>query len=407
MMLRHNPVDERVNDTSPALPVAVLAAAESAAAHATAADDARRLGDETVALLTHAGFARHFVPRAWGGTEGTFDSLLTAVTAVGEGCASAAWCAVLWAAHSRFAAYLPYEGQRDLWSAGPDVRISASVRPSGEARRLPSGWLLSGEWECVSGVDFADWLLLCAPEPGVEGPAGLRMFAVPKGDIRVRDSWHSTGLRGTGSHTAVLEPALVPEHRTFPMADLLAGTPGPGRSRCHTVPGHLAGGLLFCAPALGAARRALAEWSSWAAGAQTRGRPQDDGSRLHHALARSADDIEAAQLLLQDAARCADTGTRAEADVLRNRRITAAAADLLVDGVERLFRTAGVHACGGPGVLERSWRDVHTVAAHQMLRREAAAMVYAASVFSSLTEHRPPATASQSAALLEVSARES
>ncbi|MFJ8885212.1 acyl-CoA dehydrogenase family protein [Streptomyces sp. NPDC102402] len=404
MMQRHNPLDQQSDGTSPELPPAVLAAAASAAGHAAVSDDIRRLGDETVTLLTHAGFARHFVPRAWGGTEGTFGSLVTAAAAVGEGCASAAWCAGLWAAHSRFAAYLPPEGQRDLWSAGPDVRVCAAVRPSGAARALPSGRLLSGEWECVSGVEFADWLLVCAQDPGgADDPPGLRMFAVPRSDFLVRDSWNSSGLRGTGSHTAVLESVLVPDHRGFAMADLMAGTPGAGRSRCHTVPAHLAGGLLFCAPALGAARRALAEWSVWAAGAQSRGLPQPDGSRLHHALARSADDIEAAELLLLDAARCADTGTRAEADVLRNRRRTAAAADLLVDAVERLFRTAGVHACGGPGLLERAWRDVHTVAAHQMLRRETAAVAYATSVFSSLTE-RDSTVVSRSTAPQEVSA---
>ncbi|MEW2552269.1 oxidoreductase [Streptomyces zhihengii] len=384
MIQRHNPAEERADDLGPVLSAPVLAAVESAATQAAVADDARRLGDETVTLLTRAGFARHFVPRAWGGPEGTFESLLTAAAAVGEGCASSAWCAVLWAAHSRFAAYLPSAGQRELWADGPDVRICASVRPSGRARRLPGGRRLSGEWECVSGVDFADWLLLCAPEPGAAGP---RMFAVPKGDFHVRDSWNSSGMRGTGSHTAVLEGAFVPDHRSFSMADLLAGTPGPGRSRCHTVPAHLAGGLLFCAPALGAARGVLAAWSVWAARAQARELPQNDGSRLHHALARSADDIEAAELLLLATARAADTGVRDEGDVLRNRRRSAAAVDLLLQGVERLFRTAGMSAGCRPGPIERGWRDVHTVAAHQMLRREAAAMAYAAFVFSALGDH--------------------
>jgi two-component flavin-dependent monooxygenase len=197
-----------------------------------------------------------------------------------------------------------------------------------------------------------------------------------------------------------MEPAFVPDHRTFPLADLVSGRPGPGRARCHTVPAHLAGGLLFCAPALGAARRALGEWSAWAARTQASVGPDQDGSRLHHALARSADDIDTAQLLLQDVARRADSGTRAEADVLRNRRMTAAGADLLVDGVQRLFRTAGVHACAG--VLDRSWRDVHTAAAHQLLRRESAAMAYATSVFSALTGNRAadpgPATRQEVAA---------
>lgn len=399
MMHRHNPAEECA-DAFSTLPTAFLvAAAESAAVHAATADDARRIADETVALLTRAGFARHFVPRSRGGAEGTFESLVTAAAAVGEGCASAAWVGVLWAAHGRFAAYLPPEGQRELWAAGPDARICAAVRPSGLARRLPSGRLLSGEWECVSGVDFADWILVCAPEPG----AGPRMYAVPKGDFHVRDSWNSSGMRGTGSHTAVLENAFVPDHRGFALSDLLAGTPGPGRSRCHTVPGHLAGGLLFCAPALGAARGALAAWSAWAAGAQARELPHLEGSRLHHTLARAADDIEAAELLLLAAARTADAGARAEGDVLRNRRRSAAAVDLLVQGVERLFRTAGMSAGGRPGPIERSWRDVHTVAAHQMLRREAAAMAYSSYVFSTLGD-RESMTAVPLTTLPEVSA---
>ncbi|MFD4528601.1 acyl-CoA dehydrogenase family protein [Streptomyces sp. NPDC058470] len=401
MIQLQNPKSER-REALEATSVAVLTAAESAAAYASTADATRRLSHQTVALLTSAGFARHLVPRAWGGTEGTFEALLAAVAALGEGCASAAWCAALWSAHGRYAAYLPPDGQHDLWAAGPDVRISASVKPSGEARRLPSGWLLSGEWENVSGVEFAHWLLLAAMEPGADGPR-CRLFAVPRDGISVRDTWHSTGLRGTGSHTAVMEPAFVPDHRTFLMADLVSGVAGPGRARCHTVPAHLAGGLLFCAPAVGAARRALGEWSSWAARTQALRRPDDDGSRLHHALARSADDIDTAQLLLQDAARRADTGTRADRDVLRNRRITAAGADLLVDGVERLFRTAGAHA--GTGVLERSWRDVHMAAAHQLLRRESAGVAYATSVFSELAQEQ--AALAEPATLQEVSAGES
>ncbi|MFJ5997427.1 acyl-CoA dehydrogenase family protein [Streptomyces sp. NPDC092370] len=363
-------------------------AAASCEAHAAAADTTGRLAAETVALLTRAGFARHFVPRVWNGTEGTFTELFAAVAAVGEGCASAAWCAALWATHAKYAAHLPLEGQRELWGESPDVRIAAGLRPSGVATSLPGGWLLSGTWECVSGITDADWLLLAAPaagEPPLPAP-GIRLFAVPAASVRIRRSWSSTGMRGTGSHTAVLEfPVVVPEHRTCALADVLAGLPGPGLPHCHTAPAYLGAGVLMCAPALGAARGALREWTAWAARTRSRTRPDGDRAGLHLVLAQVADDIEAAELLLRDAALRADSGTRAERDVARNRRVAAAAAHLLVTAVERLFREAGMYACGSPGPLERAWRDVHVLAAHQALRRETAATQYAASVFADLT----------------------
>jgi two-component flavin-dependent monooxygenase len=190
------------------------------------------------------------------------------------------------------------------------------------------------------------------------------------------------------------------------MAELIAGTPGPGRSGCHTVPAHLAGGLLFCAPALGAAHRALDVWSRWAAGADFAGQPAGGSRQLHHVLARSANDIEAARLLLQDAARRADAHHRTARDVATNQRLSAAAADLLVEGTERLFRTGGVHVRGGSPVLERCWRDVHTIAAHQALQSDSALVGYATSVFAELLEDRSApvaAMARESVTALEAS----
>ncbi|MFH8560864.1 oxidoreductase [Streptomyces sp. NPDC017988] len=371
--------------SGPALlpPAAVASAARSAAVHADAAERERRLNDETVRLLTRAGFTRHFVPRAWGGTEGTFGALLDAASAVGAACASAAWCGALWAAHGRFAAYLPPDGQRDLWAASPDTRITAVMGPSGEATPTPDGWLLSGSWAYASGVAFADWLLLTSKEPAEQG-GGCRVFALPRGQVDVLDTWGADGMCGTGSHTVVVDSVAVPRHRSFLLADLTAGTPGPGRARCHTVPAQLGGGLLFCAPALGAARHALEAWSRWAA-RHARDLPEAAALRLHRVLALSADEIEAAQLLLRDAAQRADAESWTERDVARNRRIAASVVGLLARAVERLHRTGVRSGDAGPDVVERCRRDVRTVAGHRMLRREQAAVDYARSVFSEVS----------------------
>ncbi|MER7912639.1 acyl-CoA dehydrogenase family protein, partial [Streptomyces sp. NPDC096068] len=102
-------------------------------------EEERRLTAEIAGALSRAGFARHFVPERWGGGAGTFGHLLDASAELAETCASTAWCATLFAAHGRLAAYLPEEGRRDLWGASPDVRVAQGERgplPGPQRRRL-------------------------------------------------------------------------------------------------------------------------------------------------------------------------------------------------------------------------------------------------------------------------------
>lgn len=394
-VVRHSHAD--LHEGSSALrPDAVRRAADAALQDARAARQDRRLTYATADALAAAGFARHFVPRRWGGSEGTFGDVLRASVTVGESCASAAWCAVLWAAHGRFAAFLPEEGQKEIWGAGPDVRIAAAVvPPAGHAARVAGGWRLHGEWGLASGVDHADWVLLAAPEnetPGVPdndapggrergAPAGpARVFAVPRSAVTVHDTWNSAGLRGTGSNTVVLEATVVPDSRSAPLPALLAGDRREGTSRCYAAPAHLAGGLMFCGPALGAARRALAAWSDWARTAAPGGTRPLDGPSAQERLARSAADIDAVELMLREAAGRADTGALTPEAVARNRRDAAVAADWLATAVDRLFRTGGAHLRDADGDLHRYWADVLTVASHGALRLEPSAEAYARSL---------------------------
>lgn len=329
-----------------------------------------------MAALDGAGFPRHFVPAGWGGCEGTFTEVFDDVLAVARQCASAGWCAGLWAAHGRFAAHLPEAGQRDIWAAGPEVRIAAGlVPPAGAARAVPGGWEVTGRWSTVSGAEHADWVLLAvADTAGVDGAGagigagvgGPRVFAVRSGELAIEDTWNSLGLRGTGSHTVTApRPLSVPDRLSTPLAAMIDGTGPPGRARCHTVPAHLAGGLLFCAPALGAARTALDHWAGTA------------GPGADELLTRSAAELDAVELLLREALRRADHGPVTPAAVARNRRDAAYGAERLAAVVDSLVRHGGSAQRELDGELNRAWRDVLTVASHGGLRLSAAAAPYA------------------------------
>ncbi|MFL9652754.1 acyl-CoA dehydrogenase family protein [Streptomyces sp. PB17] len=359
---------------------ALLHAAAVAGRDAPEADSARRLSAATVAALDGAGFARHFVPRRWGGREGTFSDVVTAAAAVAEGCTSAAWCAALWAAHGRFASFLPGAAQEEIWASSPDTRIAAALAPAvSRARAVEGGWDLEGDWAPVSGIRHADWVLLAAPTHGA-GPSRTVLFAVPAASVTVRDTWNSTGLRGTGSHTVTVRDLFVPEHRAVGLDPVLAGEGPASRARCHTAPAHLAGGLMFAAPALGAARAVRDSWTAWAA---RRGagalRPLDQPG-MPERLSRASVDIDSAELLLRQAAGRADTEDPDGALVAANRRDAAFGADRLSDAVDRLFRAGGAHMGDADSALQRRWRDVLTIASHAVLRPEPAAAAYARSV---------------------------
>ena len=42
------------------------------------------------------------------------------------------------------------------------------------------------------------------------GPPDWLLLMVPPGEYSVRDTWHTTGMRGTGSNTIVTDNVFVP-----------------------------------------------------------------------------------------------------------------------------------------------------------------------------------------------------
>ncbi|MFJ5259274.1 acyl-CoA dehydrogenase family protein [Streptomyces sp. NPDC088387] len=360
--------------------------AEVAARYTDEAETARRLSPQVVDAVRDAGFARHFVPVAHGGRAGAFTEVTSAVTRVGEGCTSAAWAASLAAYAGRYAAFLPAEGQAEIWADGPDALLVAALMPAGTAQRVDGGWRLSGEWKYISGVHFADWALACAPVPDEpsDDPGGrppVRYFAVPKGDFSVVDSWFTLGMRGTGSDTLVLSDVFVPEHRTLARSAVHAGRAPASDARCHIVPMHAVNALPFAAPLIGAARGALRAWiERTGSRVDRRGRSVGEMPSTQVTLARSAAEADAAELLVRRTAAVADgTETPPEGEAaVRGARDLALAVELLVSAVDRVFRASGTSGQNATDPVQRFWRDVNSAASHVALSFESTGAAYGA-----------------------------
>ncbi|MET8170380.1 acyl-CoA dehydrogenase family protein [Streptomyces sp. NPDC005329] len=353
---------------------AARAAGETAARRAAAADADRRLHPEVAEALVEAGFTRRFVPESLGGEPVSYAAVTTAVASVGEGCASAAWIASLLAHTGRFATYLPENGQAEVWEKGPDTRLVTAVVPQGSAEPVEGGWRVSGTWSYVSGVDFADWALVLGPGPGQDG-TGSRFFAVRRSDFTVLDTWHTLGMRGTGSHSITLDGVFVPEQRSFPREDLFSGEAGPHVPALNAVPLFSVNGLTFGAPVLGAARGALALAAERLG---TGNRPAKESTRT--AFARASAEADAAGLLLERIARTADEGCTTPDLVARSRRDSAYAAQALAGAVNLVFHGNGVRGQDRSDPLQRYWRDVQGAVTHGVLQFEPAALEYTASL---------------------------
>jgi two-component flavin-dependent monooxygenase/oxygenase LndZ5 len=196
----------------------------------------------------------------------------------------------------------------------------------------------------------------------------------------------------TGSNTLVLDEVFVPEHLSFDRADLFAGRVGQGVEAvapCYRAPLQAVNGLIFAAPAVGAAQgmvRGFAEHFAEKLGTAqplpgTAGVQGVRGS-AELALARAAGEADAARLLLDRAARLVDGGgTAAPLETARNLRDCSLAADLAVTAADRVFRQAGTRGQSTSGVMQRLWRDVNVISTHVALQFEPAARGYVDQLF--------------------------
>ncbi|MFE3718128.1 acyl-CoA dehydrogenase family protein [Streptomyces cyaneofuscatus] len=373
----HTPTGPEETSTALATRVSSLQDAVTlAGAQAAQADTERRVQPEVVQALTEAGFARWFVPERFGGERRGYGELVESVVTLGQECSSTAWLASLFAFGTRYITCLPERAQSEVWENGPDATIVAVVKPLGQVLDTEGGWRLSGTWTYVSGVEYSDWALLAGPAPSGPPTAGgrpSRFFLVPRRDYTFQDTWNSLGMRGTGSHTLVLDDVFVPEYRTCLREDAMRGrTLGVDAP---PVPTLAVNGLTFVGPALGAARGALEAAKAGVSVVPT-GPRQASGQAYQIAYARAAGEIDAAELLIERIAAVADKAQLNPRLIQRSRRDAALALEILTGAVDGLLRTGGTRAQEDPHPLQRFWRDVHSVASHAVVQFEPAAIDY-------------------------------
>jgi alkylation response protein AidB-like acyl-CoA dehydrogenase len=186
-------------------------------------EEKRELCAEVVDAMNQAGFFGVFVPRELGGYEATPSEALELFEEVSYADGSTGW--VLMAAAlstGTGGAYLDDEQVKRIFSGSRFPVIAGQGSPGGKARRVPGGFLLSGNWGYGSGVKHADYLhsgaLVLdekgAPAIGANGLPEARIFVVPHDAFTYGDNWDVMGLRATASIDYSIKDHFVAEGAT-------------------------------------------------------------------------------------------------------------------------------------------------------------------------------------------------
>jgi len=345
------------------------------AARAEAAEESRRIPDESVKDMLDAGFARILLPTSIGGYGLGLDAWFEVMREISKADASHGWCVGLIIHHAHMIGQFAEAGQQAVWAKGLDVSVAASFIPSVQAVAVDGGYRVSTKGSpFASGIDHSSWAML----GGVTNEGGApdaKFFLVPAGEFTVRDTWFTAGMRATGSKTVVADNVFVPHSRVLRLRDLRDGiAPGaavhPGII-FHT-PFFYYAPISFATPMLGAVQGAYEVFRDW-----TRTRKAPDGTPLAETvstqvrMARAAADIDAADLLLRRAVHVTDAPQDYSSLLLaRSVRDFARASELTMAAIDTLVALSGTAGFTTSHPIQRAWRDIHFASMHISLNPE-------------------------------------
>ena len=358
---------------------ATLAAARGLDAEIRARADeieaARRLPADLSKRFAESGFYRMCVPEVYGGLELPPADTMRTIEAVAQADGSSAWCVFIAATSGTVLAALPPDSARTIFSHS-DVLLGGVFAPRGKAVAGEGGFQVNGRWQWGSGTQNADWVMGGCQvirdgevDRHANGAPRSRMMMVPAEEITFFDTWHVSGLCGTGSTDFAIEDRFVPEDRAVGI-----GVSGPLERPLYAFPqfGLLAMGI--AAVSMGLARAAIESLVELAGGKVPAASSRSLAERPHSQaeVAQAEAGLRAARAFYFEAIEAAWERARAEGKIgdLERRDVrlaTTHATRASAEVVDRMYHLAGGTSVYRSSPLQRIFRDVHVATQHMMV----------------------------------------
>jgi alkylation response protein AidB-like acyl-CoA dehydrogenase len=341
---------------------------------AAANEAARQLTPRAVEALRSTGVFRLSLPRDLGGPEVDIGKQIEILEELARADGSAGWCALIGAAGGYFRAALADEVGDALYrDHGLDgVTAGFFQQPLGRLDVVDGGYRLSGRWPFASGCTHAD--VMVAPGLVVDGGEMVltsdgrpnnRIAILAVDRFEILDTWHTTGLAGSGSHDYTTKGVFVPAEQTFVLDDLGGRREGP----LYAWPGMFLHNI--AAVPLGIARAALDTAGDLLAGKVflPEMRPARDDARVRTAVARAHAMVGSARSYVVDVVGDFWATLAAGGQPPHRQRAALGSANVHAyttchEAVQLLVDTVGGAAVYRSCPLERQLRDLATLRQH-------------------------------------------
>jgi alkylation response protein AidB-like acyl-CoA dehydrogenase len=358
--------------------------------NAVQTDRERRAVEENIKAIEEAGLFRIMLPRRYGGFDASVRTQIEVSAVLAEACPGTAWVQNLIGACNWLASLLPESSQDEIFKANPKARVAGVFTPSSQMQRedVDGGLVVSGKWYYASGCLHADWGLVGLTEQDKDGNVIDQFFAfIPMKELTIEDTWHTVGMRGSGSACLVANDVFVPRHRMYSVPKLLAwdyATEFQGKETGSTVAFVPMAVILLAGPQLGMARATLEYVISMAskrAVTYTVYDRQSDSTAFQMQIAEAAMKIDTAHLHVYRV--CDDIQRYAKAnqfpDYKTRAHMRCAGAYGIRNALEGLNMLMAAHGSGGfaeSSPMQRWWRDANTAAGHAVAMPSVAGEIF-------------------------------
>jgi 3-hydroxy-9,10-secoandrosta-1,3,5(10)-triene-9,17-dione monooxygenase len=340
-------------------------------------EELRRLPPETERDLHETGLFRIVQPKRVGGSEFDYVSLVDFADTIALADASVAWNLANLSSHHWMLAMFDPIAQDAVWTKDVNALIASSfVFPAGRAKKVEGGYVLRGRWPFSSGVDASEWNMLAGIVSSDDEADGIeyRIFLLHKSNYRILDTWHASGLQGTGSNDVEVHDVFVAQPMTLAVADLAGGpTPGSGANpnALYALPVFSLFPYVLSGVALGNAQACLDDYIELArhrASTYNRAKLADLQSTKIK-IAEASAKIDAARLIMRSTCIQAMADARAGhipdmAAKTKSRRDGAYSVNLCTEAVSLLFAASGARGLYTSGALQRQFRDASAINSH-------------------------------------------
>jgi alkylation response protein AidB-like acyl-CoA dehydrogenase len=338
-------------------------------------ENARRLPKDLSDRFASLGFYRMCVPEVYGGLEQSPALTMETVELLARADGACGWCVFIAATSGTVLAMLPESSAREVFGK-PETLLSGVFAPRGKAIVVDGGFKVDGQWQWGSGTQNADWILGGCQvirdgesELLPNGTPRSRMMLLPASQVEFLDTWHVSGLAGTGSTDFVVRDTFVPDTHAVGL-----GVDGPLERPLYAFPQFGLLGMGIAAVALGLARASIDELIEIAGGKTPSGSARPLAARPHtqSEVSKAEATLRSARAFYYEAIaaawEAARTSGRIETDLRRDIRLaTTHATHASAETVDRMYQLGGGTSVYRRSPLQRIFRDVHVATQHMMV----------------------------------------